>query len=348
MKPSAPLTLNTTRKMNSWMLVICIGMLVVSELVAFLSGGDVDLVRLYAFNALFVELACIYIPASIFIDRNGGRNAFGFVRVSGWEWAWAILLGVGVFFLSTAVNGFSQLLWKTAGANTEMFQIPLPTDGGWRLFASIFLIVAIPAFAEETLFRGALLHAWLPQGRVKALWHSAILFALIHFQPAAFPAYLLLSLLLGAVTLLTGSVFPAMAVHGVNNLLGLLITYFAAGQLASGAAEAALTADILPGLIFYAALGFAACFAGYKGIRAAAASRNRLAEEETNQPEFSRLEFDVLKPEEEATAPAAASQVPVTLKKGTGAMIATYVVLGLINLFVLLAMFMELPQSLPI
>lgn len=346
MKPSAPLTLDTTRKMNRWMLVICIAMLVASELVGVLTGGEADLVRLYAFNALFVELACIYIPATIFIDRNGGKNAFGFVRVSGWEWAWAILLGIGVFFLSTAVNGFTQLLWKTTGANTELFEVPLPTDGGWRLFASIFLIAFIPAFAEETLFRGALLHAWTPQGRVKALWHSAILFTLIHFQPASFPAYLLLSLFLGAVTLLTGSVFPAMAVHGVNNLLGVLITYFASGELASGAAEAALTADILPGLLFYAVLGFAACFAGYKGIRAAAASRTRLAEEESDQPEFHRLEFDVHKPNEEPAAQAAASQAPATVKKGSGALIATYVVLGLINLFVLLAMFIELPQSL--
>lgn len=348
MKPSAPLTLATTRKMNIWMLPICIGMFVVSLVLSSVLGAVSDLVRLYAFHALVVELACIYVPATTFIERNGGKNAFGFRRVSGWEWAWAILIGVGAFFMATAVNGLSQLVWQTVGANTQMFQTSLPTDGGWRLLASIFLIAVIPAFAEETLFRGALLHAWLPQGKVKALWHSALLFTLIHLQPDAFPAYLLLSMILGTVTLLTGSVFPAMAVHGVNNLFGLLITHFAAGQLASGAAEAALTADILPGLFFYAALGFAACFAGYKGMKVAAASRKQLAEGESSKEGLDGLPFNVLiQPGQEATAQAANEQTPAP-KKGTWALVATYVVLGLVNLYLLLNMFIEFPQFRPI
>ncbi|HWR24420.1 MAG TPA: type II CAAX endopeptidase family protein [Feifaniaceae bacterium] len=344
MKPSAPLTLATTRKMNVWMLVICIGMLILGQVPSLIPGAMNDLVRLYAFNALIVEIACLYLPASVFVERNGGKSAFGFRRVSGWEWAWAVLIGIGAFFLVTAVNGFLQLLWETAGANTGLFQAPIPTDGGWRLLASIFLIAIIPAFAEETLFRGALLHAWLPQGKVKALWHTAVLFSLIHLQPAAFPAYLLLSLLLGGVTLLTDSVYPAMAVHAVNNLLAVLITHFAAGELA-GAPDPALTAAIIPGLLFYLVLGSAACFSGYRGLRAASAHR-RQALEGDGGGEFRRLEFDVLKPEENAQPKA--PEAPAAQKKGTGALVATYVILGLINLAVLLLMFIELPQALPV
>ncbi len=346
MKPSAPLTLNTTRKMNIWMLVICIGMLVLGQVPSLIPGAMSDMVRLYAVNALLVEIACLYIPATVFVERNGGKNAFGLNRVSGWELAWAVLIGLGAFFLVTAVNGFLQLIWSAAGANTELFQAPIPTDGGWRLLASIFLIAIIPAFAEETLFRGALMHAWLPQGRTKALWHTAILFSLIHLQPTAYPAYLLLSLLLGGVTLLTGSVYPAMLVHGVNNLLAVLITHFAAGELAN-TPDAALTAAIIPGLLFYVVLGAIACFAGYKGMRVASAHRKQVLEEDGKE-EFRRLEFDVLKPETEAKTEPATQEAPAAQKKGTGAVIATYVILVLINLAVLLYLFIELPQALPI
>lgn len=344
MKPSTPLTLNTTRKANIWMLVVCIGMLVLGQIPSLIPWAMNDLVRLYAVNALIVEIGCFYVPANVFVERNGGKSAFGLNRVSGWELAWAVLLGLGAFFLVTAVNGFLQLMWEAAGANTELFQVPIPAEGGWRLLASIFLIAVIPAFAEETVFRGVLMHAWLPQGRTKALWHTAILFSIIHLQPTVFPAYLLLSLLLGGVTLLTGSVYPAMVVHGVNNLMAVLISHFVAGQLSNTPAPA-LTPAIIPGLLFYIVLGAMFCFAGYKGISVASARRKQELEED-DKAEFRRLEFDVLKPKDEAEP--SAQDVPVVQKKGTGALIATYVILALINLAVLLYMFVELPQVLPI
>ncbi len=346
MKPSAPLTLNPTRKINIWMLIICIGMLALGQIPAIIPGAMSDLVRLYAFNTLLVEIACFYVPVTIFVERNGGKSAFGFHRISGWEWVWAALIGFGAFFLVTAVNGFLQLMWAAVGANTELFQAPIPTDGGWRLLASIFLIAVIPAFVEEALFRGAFMHAWLPQGKTKALWLTAILFSLIHLQPAAFPAYLLLSLVLGGVTLLTGSVYPAMAIHGVNNLLAVLITYFAAGGLAS-APEPAITAAIIPGLLFYAALGCVACFSGYKGLRVASANR-RQALEEDGKEEFHRLGFDTLKPEPPTGVETAAMEAPAKQNTGTWALVVTYVILGLINLAILILMFVDLPQILPI
>ena len=336
MKPVTPLQLQTARGMDKWTLWIILGMFAINIGLGFVPGITNDLVRLYAISALILELGCIYIPASTFIERRGGRKAFGFTRISGWECAWAVLFGVGVFFLSTAVNGLAQFLWQLLGANPDMMPTtPLPTEGGWRLIATIFLVAVIPAFAEETLFRGAMLHAWLPRGKKRALVYTAALFALVHFQPAALPAYLLLSFALGYVALATGSVFPAMIVHGVNNLFGILITYLAGDAAVSEAAQATLTAEMLPVLLVYAALGVGACLGGYRGMKTASDMRA------APQPDAADTEAAAQQDTPEEAAPVKNSKISAPL-------IVIFAILGIVNLFVLISMFLELPQGMPL
>ena len=336
MQPITPLQMKTARSMDKWSMWIILSMLAFNIGLGFIPGIADDLVRLFAISSLIVELGCIYIPASTFIERNGGRKAFGFVRISGWECAWAVLFGTGIFFLSTATNGLTQFLWQLLGANPDMMlSTQLPTEGGWRLIATIFLVAVIPAFVEETLFRGAMLHAWRVRGKKRALIYTVILFSLIHFQPAALPAYILLSFALGYVALATGSVFPAMIVHGINNLLAILVTYLAGDIAASEAARATLTADMLPGLVIYAAIGVSACIGGYRGMKAAAGARNAAQAEPAN------VDIPVQQETEAEAAPAKNPNISAPL-------IIIFAILGLINLLALIGMFITLPQGLPI
>ena len=83
------------------------------------------------------------------------------------------------------------------------------------------------ALAEEMLFRYALL-GWLGQqlGPLSALLLSSALFALLHLRPGArlknlpqLVDLLLLGLLLGGVTLATGSLYPALLMHALRNYI---------------------------------------------------------------------------------------------------------------------------------
>jgi sodium transport system permease protein len=153
-----------------------------------------------------------------------------------------ILAGTGLFRLANLVfpvppeilQGFAQTL------------VPQGTPV-WQLF--LFLAV-LPGVFEELTFRGVLLHGLhtrlrpgtlaLVVGLIFGLFHAA----LFRLAPTAF-----LGVLLTAVTLLTGSIFPAMLWHALNNALGLLVGYY---DIAAS--------DLEPPLYLLGAAGLAAAF----------------------------------------------------------------------------------------
>lgn len=92
----------------------------------------------------------------------------------------------------------------------------------------VLVVVSVGPIVEELLFRGVLLSALLQR------WHagwavalSSLAFALIHlpglqYQWYALPALTGLALMLAWLRLRSGSIWPAVVAHSVNNLLGVV------------------------------------------------------------------------------------------------------------------------------
>ena len=74
--------------------------------------------------------------------------------------------------------------------------------------------------SEEIVFRGAILKSLLHSGKFPA-WAaiaiSAVLFAIVHLNPAQMPHAFLVGLLLGWMYYRTGSILPGIAYHWANN-----------------------------------------------------------------------------------------------------------------------------------
>ena len=87
---------------------------------------------------------------------------------------------------------------------------------------------------EELVFRGAILRAlllWLGDKRLSqstATWTaiavSALLFAIVHLNPAQMPHAFLLGLLLGWIYCRTHSILPGIIFHWINNSMAFLFT----------------------------------------------------------------------------------------------------------------------------
>ncbi len=89
-----------------------------------------------------------------------------------------------------------------------------------------YLVVGILApFAEELVFRGAILRALLSWK--KNYWGmiavSALFFAIIHGNPAQMPHAFVIGLLLGWMYYRTGSIVPGVAFHWVNNTVAYIL-----------------------------------------------------------------------------------------------------------------------------
>ena len=88
-----------------------------------------------------------------------------------------------------------------------------------------FAVGLLAPISEELVFRGAILRAllrWTPRHWV-AIAISAVLFALIHANPAQMPHAFLIGLLLGWLYYRTDSIVPGIVYHWVNNSVAYVI-----------------------------------------------------------------------------------------------------------------------------
>jgi len=103
----------------------------------------------------------------------------------------------------------------------------LATENGWGLLFNLFMISLIPAIGEEFLFRGTLqkiFTEWFRNGHL-AIWISAVLFSLAHYQFLGFIPRIILGALFGYIFMWTGNIWLPIIAHFVNNAVAV-IYYF--------------------------------------------------------------------------------------------------------------------------
>ena len=119
-----------------------------------------------------------------------------------------------VFLLSVIAVAALTTLFIQSGNSSPV------TDLGTALLSHALL----PALLEEGLMRLAILSLLYRHIGSTAVYVSAFLFMLLH-APISMPYALVGGILLGAVTLISRSVYVAILFHFINNALSLLLAY---------------------------------------------------------------------------------------------------------------------------
>lgn len=98
-------------------------------------------------------------------------------------------------------------------------------------FGGMLLIVAVvgvlTGLGEETFFRGGLQSIFTAKGMSahKAIWITAIVFSTFHFQFFGFVPRMLLGAIFGYLFVWTGSIWPSVFLHALNNSMVVIFTY---------------------------------------------------------------------------------------------------------------------------
>lgn len=153
-------------------------------------------------------------------------------RDLGWEHvspAWLVVAGVGsiAFFAGgLAVQMLAREVTQGAAIELPGASEFFPRDV-FGFLSVLFLSAVVVPIAEEFLFRGVLFR-WIRDrwSFWPAALGSAAAFALLHPPTAgSTPMIFLIGLALAALYEKSGSLWPSMILHGVNNAVGIMFIY---------------------------------------------------------------------------------------------------------------------------
>ena len=173
------------------------------------------------------EVVAFFLPLLVFwlLGRKGQspmklRLGGSRLRFAPFVFFSALAVSLLSFFLNYLVALFTggALLEDTAYSAWSQY-------GGTPTWLLVLVIAFLPALAEELFFRGGLLSGLEGWGQTAAILISALCFAMIHGSTANFLGPLTAGLLFGYMTIITGSVWPAVFGHFFNNLFYLAMSY---------------------------------------------------------------------------------------------------------------------------
>ncbi len=152
------------------------------------------------------------------------RQTFRFNKISPAIFFNSLLISAAIFVIGDELDRLVYLLFPMPDMLMEslkqLMQINSVMDGVVLVMSG----VVFAAFAEEMLFRGVL-QKTLEKHRDPALAIvlSAVFFAIIHFNPWSALQIMFLGIFLGYLAWKTNSIYPSILLHGINNLVSMIL-----------------------------------------------------------------------------------------------------------------------------
>ena len=96
------------------------------------------------------------------------------------------------------------------------------SNSALEIIAKILSVAVVPAFAEEILFRGAIMSSLRKYGDGTAILVSAVIFGMFHTNLVQIPFAFIVGLILGWTVVYTNSMLPAILIHFSNNMFSVV------------------------------------------------------------------------------------------------------------------------------
>lgn len=177
--------------------------------------------------ALAVLLEAFFLGAVYFyagVKRAATIQQIGFLPPEGNR---PYLLALGAWMVGIVILITWGLITEIIGI--DLFKIPAPASelvdySGIQLMFSIIVIGLFGPFCEEIFFRGFALPVF---ARRYGLWGgiliSAALFSAFHFSIGALVPIFIFGIVLAWLYVRTGSIYPSMVAHAVQNIVATLL-----------------------------------------------------------------------------------------------------------------------------
>lgn len=121
--------------------------------------------------------------------------------------------------LPEAFAGVERYMREMEELNGKISEIILSSDSIGGMISGVLIIGVLTGFAEEILFRGTLQNALCRNSKIRVwgVWIAAAIFSAVHLQFFGFFPRLLLGAFFGYLLYSTGSLWPGVFAHALNN-----------------------------------------------------------------------------------------------------------------------------------
>lgn len=242
------------------------GMLTIYIIVLFLNVSQIS---------LLMTQMLILVPGIVYVILTK-QNFFKLIRMNKISIVSIILIIIFTYcilpFLSL-VNAVSMLFASNVIQNTVTEIV------GDNLILGVALVALIPAFVEESMYRGIFYHTYRGARPMKGILVSALLFGAMHMNFNQFTYAVVIGIIMGLLIEATDSILSTMVMHFIFNANSVVLTFVLPkiqkavgnifGEATAGqfAIDTALSRDeillSIVGILPIAILGLAASFGIY-------------------------------------------------------------------------------------
>ncbi len=135
-----------------------------------------------------------------------------------------LLFGVGFCSFTNVAMSYAEGIFQGFGIDYEVDFGDNPR-GFFGFLLSFIATAIVPALVEEFACRGIVLGLLKKYGEGFAIVTSSIVFGIMHGNFEQIPFAIFVGLILGYIYVKTGSIWPCVAVHCINNAISVIFTY---------------------------------------------------------------------------------------------------------------------------
>lgn len=134
------------------------------------------------------------------------------------------LFGISFCSFANIATNYAAMFFENIGIDYDVDFGDNP-EGIFGFLLTLISTVAVPALVEEFALRGVVQGILKKHGEGFAVICSAIIFGVMHRNFQQMPFAFLVGLVLGYITVKSGTLWPAVAVHAFNNGVSVIIDY---------------------------------------------------------------------------------------------------------------------------
>jgi sodium transport system permease protein len=139
-------------------------------------------------------------------------------------WLAAIVVALSGWFVTVELTAIQHFFLPFPEDLLKQFEDLFKSLDTMPISSSLLLIAFLPGVCEELLCRGFMLRSFQPRlGTAGSIIFVAIIFGLLHMNPYRLLPTVFLGVLLGLLSVWSGSIFPAMLGHFINNATTYLV-----------------------------------------------------------------------------------------------------------------------------